>query len=150
MSLLGTVRRNNGYSLAPFTTLLNLDRLWNAPFEGAARESSEWVDSPSLDLHEDKDNYTVQIEVPGVDRNDIKISIDDNILTVAGERKAEKPVDGKEVHRQERFFGRFERQLRLPKVVAQAEVKATYTNGVLTITLPKAAEAKPREIQIAG
>ena len=149
MNVLGTTLRSNGYRLNPLETLLNLDSFW-APFESTARESSEWVDAPSLDLHETKDNYVVHLEIPGVDRKEIKISIDDGVLTVAGERRLEKPAEGTEVHRRERFQGRFERRLTLPRPIAQTQVSAAYVNGVLTITLPKAPEAKPREIEISG
>jgi len=149
MNILESTLRSNGYRLTPLETVLNLDSFW-APLGSTPRESSEWVDAPSLDLHETKDHYIVHLEIPGVDKKEIKISIEDGILTVAGERRLEKPAEGTEVHRRERFQGRFERRLTLPKPIDQARVSATYVNGVLAVTLPKAAEAKPREIEISG
>src|SRR5262245_56596817 len=120
MNLFTATRRDNGFGLAPFNSLLNLDRLLSAPFEAVVRDTAEWVDAPLLDLHENENNYVVKLEIPGVDRKDIKLEINDGVLTISGERKAEKVTDGTEVHRQERFYGRFERRLQVPKPITQA------------------------------
>ena len=148
MTLL-TQRRNGGYDLNPFESLLNLDRFFSGQ-SGANGEASEWVQSLPLDVSEDQDNYTVTVEVPGVENKDIKISIDDGVLHITGERTKTTASEGSQVHRQERYFGRFERRVALPKAVANANVTAALKNGILTVTLPKAPEAKPRVIDSAG
>jgi HSP20 family protein len=79
-------------------------------------------------------------------REDIEVSLQDGALVISGERKEEKVTEGTEVHRQERFYGRFSRALTLPSAVAGDKVKAQYKDGILTVTLPKAEEAKPKAI----
>jgi len=117
-----------------------LDRLFESPMTG-------WA--PALDVHEDKDNFTVKIEVPGLKRDDINVSLQDGALVISGERSEEKISEGTEVHRQERFYGKFQRALTLPTPVAADKVKAAYKDGVLTVTLPKAEEAKPKQIDVS-
>ena len=116
-----------------------LDRLFESPMTG-------WA--PALDVHEDKDNFTVKIEVPGLKRDDINVSLQDGALVISGERKTETIKDDVEVHRQERYFGRFSRALTLPTAVSGNQVKAAYKDGMLTVTLPKAEEAKPKQITV--
>jgi HSP20 family protein len=77
------------------------------------------------------------------------VSLQDGALVISGERKAEKVEDGVEIHRQERFYGKFQRALTLPAPVAADKVKAQYKDGVLTVTLPKAEEAKPKQIDVS-
>ena len=103
-----------------------------------------WV--PALDVQENKDNYTIRVEVPGLKREDIEVSLEDGELTISGERKTETPVEGTEVHRQERFYGKFSRTITLPVAVAADQVKAQYKDGILTVTLAKVEHAKPKQI----
>ncbi len=117
-----------------------LDRLFESPLTG-------WA--PALEVHEDKDNFTIRVEVPGLKREDIAVSLQDDALVISGERKEEKIHEGTEVHRQERFYGKFQRALTLPAPVAADKVKAAYQDGVLTVTLPKAEEAKPKQIDVS-
>ncbi|MGB7767996.1 MAG: Hsp20/alpha crystallin family protein [Verrucomicrobiia bacterium] len=117
-----------------------LDRLFESPLTG-------WA--PALEVHEDKDNFTIRVEVPGLKREDIAVSLQDDALVISGERKEEKINEGTEVHRQERFYGKFQRALTLPAPVAADKVKAAYQDGVLTVTLPKAEEAKPKQIDVS-
>jgi len=117
-----------------------LDRLFESPLTG-------WA--PALEVHEDKDNFTVRVELPGLNREDIGVSLQDSVLILSGERKEEKVSESTEVHRQERFYGKFQRALTLPAPVAADKVKATYKDGILTITLPKAEEAKPKHIAVS-
>jgi len=117
-----------------------LDRLFESPLTG-------WA--PALDVHEDKDNFTIRVEVPGLKREDIAVSLQDDALVISGERKGEKISEGTEVHRQECFYGKFQRALALPAPVAADKVKAVYKDGVLTVTLPKAEEAKPKQIDVS-
>jgi len=104
---------------------------------------------PSLDLYEDKDNLVVRVELPGMKKADIDVSLHDGTLTVSGERTLESPVKDTQTHRQERFYGRFQRAIALPVSIAQEQVKASYTDGILTVTLPKAEEAKPKQIEVS-
>ena len=110
-------------------------------------DSQCWA--PALDVHEDKDSFTIRAELPGLKREDIDVSLQDGALVISGERKEEKVSEGTEVHRRERFYGKFQRALTLPTPVAADKVKAAYKDGVLTVTLPKAEEAKPKQIDVS-
>jgi HSP20 family protein len=101
-----------------------------------------------MDVYEDLDNLVVRAEVPGMKKEDINISLEKDVLTVSGERRNEKMSEGSETSREERFFGRFTRSITLPKQVNANAVKATYKDGILTVTLPKAEEAKPKQIEV--
>jgi HSP20 family protein len=103
---------------------------------------------PALDLYEDNDGLVVKVELPGMKKEDIAISLEDGTLTVSGERKQDPRFDEATVCRCERVLGRFERRVSLPCKVDAGKIKAAYTDGVLTVTLPKAEEAKPRQIPI--
>jgi HSP20 family protein len=104
---------------------------------------------PALDVQEDKDSFTVRVELPGLKREDIEVSLKDGTLSIAGEGKTETPAEGTQVLRQERFFGKFSRVLNLPTPVAADKVKAQYKDGILTVTLAKVEEAKPKQIVIS-
>jgi len=126
-----------------------INRLFEAPFAEWTRGSdvlNAW--SPALDLYEDKDNLIVRAELPGLKKDEIDISLHDGTLVVSGERKNEKKYEGSETSREERFFGKFQRSVELPKAVDPNAVKATYKDGILTVTLPKTEDAKPRQITV--
>jgi HSP20 family protein len=126
-----------------------IDRLFESPLAELARTSqilSGWT--PALDLYEDKDNFVVKAELPGMKREDIEVSLHEGSLSISGERKSEEKHEGADVYRTERFFGRFQRTVALPTPVAADKVKAAYKEGVLTITLPKTEEAKPKQIEV--
>jgi len=126
-----------------------IDRLFEAPLAELARTSQLWSGwNPALDVFEDKENVTVRVELPGLKREDIQVSLHDNTLSVSGERKSERKHEDAEVYRAERFFGRFQRSVSLPTPVASDKVKAQYKDGILTITLPKTEEAKPKQISV--
>jgi HSP20 family protein len=103
---------------------------------------------PALDLHEDKDTLVVKVELPGMKKEDIEISLHDGCLSISGERKNEQKFEDAEVYRAERFVGRFQRTVTLPAPVAADKVKADYKDGVLTVTLPKTEEARPKQISV--
>jgi HSP20 family protein len=127
-----------------------IDRLFEAPLAELARTSqllSGWT--PALDMHEDKDNLYVRAELPGMKKDEIDLSLHDGCLSISGERKGESQFKDTEVYRAERFFGRFQRTVTLPTVVQADKVKAQYTDGILTVTLPKAEEAKPKQIDVS-
>ena len=127
----------------------DIDRLFESPLAEWARGSnllSGW--NPALDLYEDKDNLYVKVELPGMKREDIDVSLHEGSLSISGERKSEQKHEDAEVYRAERFFGRFQRTVTLPTPVAADKVKAQYKDGVLTITLPKTEAAKPKQIDV--
>ncbi len=104
--------------------------------------------TPALDVEEDDERFTLHVELPSVDPQDVEVSLEENVLTIAGERRFydERNADG--FRRIERHFGRFHRAVRLPDQVAADQVEANYRDGLLTITVPKAEESKPRRIQV--
>jgi HSP20 family protein len=106
-----------------------------------------WV--PALDLYDGKDHLTVKVELPGLKKEDIQISLQEGFLSISGERKVEVPKDATTSYRSERVLGRFQRTVNLPCQVDADKIKATYTDGILGITLPKAEEAKPKQIQVS-
>ena len=127
-----------------------LDRLFESPFAGLTNASqllSGWT--PALDVYEDKENFIVKAELPGMKNEDIDVSLHDGSLSISGERKSETKHEDAEVYRAERFFGRFQRTVTLPAPVAADKVKAQYKDGVLTVTLPKTEEAKPKQIDVS-
>jgi HSP20 family protein len=130
--------------VAGFGRLANLqdelDRLFESPLRA-------WA--PALDVREDKDSFVIRAELPGLKREDIEVSLQDGALVISGERTVEKVEEGVEVHRQERYYGKFQRALSLPEPVAADKVKADYKDGVLTVTLPKTEEAKPKKIDVS-
>jgi HSP20 family protein len=126
-----------------------IDRLFEAPLAGLAQTSqllSGWT--PALDVYEDKDNLYVRLELPGMKKEDIELSLHEGSLSISGERKGEDRYPGAEVYRAERFFGRFQRTVTLPAPVAPDKIKATYQDGILSVTLPKTEEAKPKQIEV--
>ena len=126
-----------------------IDRLFEAPLAELVR-SSQWFSgwTPPLDMHEDKDNIYVRVELPGMKKEDIDLSLHDGSLSISGERKTEEKHQEGEVYRAERFFGRFQRTVGLPTPVQNDKVRAQYKDGILTVTLPKAEEAKPKHIDV--
>ena len=127
-----------------------IDRLFESPLTELTRTSnllSGWT--PALDVHEDKNNFIVKAELPGMKREDIEVAWHNGTLSISGERKAESQQAEAEVYRAERFFGRFQRTVALPAAIAADQVKAAYKDGILTITLPKTEEAKPKQIDVS-
>src|SRR6185436_13852028 len=104
--------------------------------------------APPVDVYEDQHNITLKIEVPGIDENDINVSIENNTLTVHGERRFEKDEKEENFHRVERMYGSFTRSFSLPNTVDPEQVSAHYEKGVLKIRLAKKAEAKPKLIKV--
>ena len=125
-----------------------MDRLFDSSFGPVFRTPgsfSRWA--PALDVYQDKDQFTVVAEVPGLKKDDIELSLHGGVLTISGERKQDKK--GEEGYRNERFFGRFQRSVTLPTSVDGNKVKATYQDGILKVVLPKAEEAKPKQIDVS-
>ncbi|HEY6273578.1 MAG TPA: Hsp20/alpha crystallin family protein [Terriglobales bacterium] len=105
---------------------------------------------PPVDVYEDEHNLVLKMEIPGVHEEDLKVSLENNTLTVTGERKFEKEEKEENFHRIERRFGSFARTFRLPNTVDPEKVEADYDKGILKLTLAKRAEAKPKEIKVGA
>jgi len=126
-----------------------LDRFFESPLTELARGSQLFAGwTPALDVFEDKDNVIVKAELPGMKKEEIEVSLHDGTLSISGERKKENKFENAEVYRTERFVGRFQRSVALPSAVAADKVSAQYKDGILTITLPKTEEAKPKQIDV--
>jgi HSP20 family protein len=126
-----------------------LDPLFELPFwSNFGRQTqlfSGWT--PVLDLYENNNNLIAVIELPGMRKEDIEVSLHDGMLTIAGERQSH-TEEGHQAERSERYVGKFRRSISLPTRVDASKVNATYKDGILMITLPKAEEAKPKQIQV--
>ena len=105
--------------------------------------------SPALDLYESGDHFVAVVELPGMRKEDIEISLHDGTLTISGERKGASNNNGETAQRTERYVGTFRRSISLPTRVDANKVSATYQDGILKVTLPKAEEAKPKQIQVS-
>ena len=128
----------------------DLNSLFESPFWSGFRRPgqlfSDW--SPALDLYQNSDNVVAVVELSGMRREDIEISLHDGTLTISGERKRE-TSNGEKAERTERYIGKFRRSITLPTCVDATKVSATYRDGILTVTLPKAEEAKPKQIPVS-
>jgi HSP20 family protein len=134
-----------------FSTLQDrMNRLFNASFNSEGRDESLTTSSfaPAVDVYEDEHDITLKIEVPGIDEKDIDVRIENNTLTVHGERKIEKEEKEENYRRIERQYGSFTRTFTLPNTVDSDSVSATYEKGVLKVKLAKKAEAKPKQIKV--
>jgi HSP20 family protein len=109
-------------------------------------ENAVW--SPLTDISENKDNYTLKLDLPGIDKKDVKISYSDGQLHVSGERKLEKEEKDSKYHRVERSYGKYYRSFTLPEKIKDSGIDAEFKDGQLIITVPKSEEAKPKELEI--
>ena len=134
-----------------FATLQDrMNRLFRESLNEDGREEALLTSSfaPAVDVYEDEHNVTLKIEVPGINEKDIDVRIENNTLTVHGERKIEKEEKEENYRRVERQYGSFARTFTVPTTVDSEKVSATYDKGVLKIVLPKKAEAKPKQIKV--
>ena len=127
-----------------------LNRLFRESYAGEGKDESLTTSSfsPAVDVYEDEHQVTLKIEVPGIDEKDIDVRVENNTLTVHGERKIEKEEKEENYRRVERHYGSFTRTFNLPTTVDSEKVSANYDKGVLKIALPKKAEAKPKQIKV--
>ncbi|MEO0081044.1 MAG: Hsp20/alpha crystallin family protein [candidate division WOR-3 bacterium] len=136
----------------PFRDITSLrdemDRLFDSMLGRYPVERPEPFWSPAIDVEENKDNIIVRAELPGMKKDDIKVGITGDQLTISGERRHEAEEKGKTFHRIERCYGRFQRSLILPADIQADKAKASYKDGILELTLPKSEKAKVREITI--
>lgn len=109
--------------------------------------TADWM--PSVDISETDAAYLVKGEIPGVKKEDVKVTIQDGMLTIQGERKQEKEEKGKKFHRIERSYGSFARSFRVPDDTDESKVKAEFKDGMINVTLPKSAKAKAKAIEVS-
>ena len=142
----------------PFRDLLSLQDRMNRLFDESYRSTQrgttddEWALggswAPAVDIYEQGTDIVLKAELPGVDPKDVDIRLENNVLSLRGQRKLESEVKRESYHRVERSYGTFSRSFTLPTVVDQASIKAEFKDGLLRLTLPKREEAKPKQIQI--
>lgn len=140
----------------PFRDLMTLqermNRMFDESFRGARAAGDDWALggswAPAVDIYEREGNIVLKAELPGIDSKDVDIRLENNVLTLRGERKYDNEVKQESYHRVERAYGSFSRSFTLPSVVDQEKIKAEYKDGILELTLPKREEAKPKQISI--
>ncbi|UCG31535.1 MAG: Hsp20/alpha crystallin family protein [candidate division WOR-3 bacterium] len=135
----------------PFRELVSMrddmDRFFDT-FFGSSQGDLENYWKPAIDIEESNGNLMVRAEIPGISKEDIKVSVQDDMLMISGERTRENEKKDKTFHRIERCYGQFRRMIRLPATVDAEKVKATYKDGVLHVTLPKPESLKPKQIDV--
>jgi HSP20 family protein len=148
-------RRDDAYSEGPpaFGGLQRLNRMLDEAFGGwpsmqGGSLTSAWI--PACDVCEDRDSVTISVELPGVRPEDVKLTVENNVLTVRGEKKEETRSDQEQARRTERTYGWFERAFVLPISVDPEQIEARYDNGILRVMIRKAERAKPREIPVTA
>lgn len=139
----------------PFRDLRSLqdemNRLFSSSFPRLSNQeemSAGW--SPSVDIYESENKIVLEAELPGMKREDFDLSIENNVITLKGERRFEKKDERDNYHRVERAYGSFTRSFNLPRTVLTDDIKAEFKNGVLSVVLPKKEEAKARKIEVSG
>lgn len=123
-----------------------LGDLWSSPVSTEEVSTRRW--SPAVDIRETDEALILTAELPGLTKEDVQITLENQVLTLSGERKFEKEAKGENFHRIERSYGAFTRAFTLPTHVKTEKVDASFEHGVLTVTLPKMEESKPRRISI--
>lgn len=142
----------------PAKELLNVEKEFNKLLNSFGRgfgfrdseddfENAVW--SPLTDIAEDNDKYELSMDIPGVDKKDVKISFKNGALIVSGERKHESENKSSKYHRIERAYGKYYREFQLPDKIVEDKIEAKFKDGTLLVTIPKAEEAKPKEIAIS-
>jgi HSP20 family protein len=138
--------------LEPFRGLSNLqdqfNRLFNESFRDPGQESALTTWAPAVDIYETPNELVVKADLPDVNDKDIDVRVENNLLTIHGERKFEKSVSEENFLRVERAYGSFSRSFSLPNTLNADAIAAEYKNGVLTVTLPKREETKPRQVKV--
>jgi HSP20 family protein len=138
--------------LEPFHGLANLhdqfNRIFNDSIRNYSGESAVTTWAPAVDIYETPNELVVKADLPDVEENDIDVRVENNLLTIRGERKLEKSVSEENYLRVERTYGSFSRSFSLPNTVNPEAIAAEYKNGLLTVTLPKREESRPRQVKV--
>ncbi len=144
---MGIVRYNPLNELRAMQEQMNrlLDLAWNRQ---QGEEMREGVWQPQVDIYEDAEAVVIKAELPGMEEKDIEVKIENSTLILKGERKHDQEIQKENYHRIERFYGTFQRSFSLPHTVDQEKIKASCDKGVLTITLPKKEDTKPKQIKV--
>ncbi len=108
--------------------------------------AGDW--SPRVDIVENDNEFVIKAEIPEVKKEDVKVTVDNGVLTISGERKQEKEEKGKKFHRVERYYGSFTRSFTLPEAIDDTKIKAGFKDGMLNLEIPKTAKAKPKAIEV--
>lgn len=144
--MLNIVRREPRYGWGLLNLKGEMNRMFHNFFDEYDQRENCWA--PSVDIAEDKDKLMLTAELPGVDKKDVKISIQNNVLIIEGEKKQQSEKKEDDYYRSERFYGKFCRSFTLPSELDSEKIDADYSNGVLTVTLPKSEMVKPHQIEI--
>lgn len=141
------------FPVDPFREIMSireeLDRLFNALATGrTTREGRETLWLPAVDVEETDDAIIVRAEIPGMDKDQIKVTITDDSVVISGERKEERKEESKDFHHREIYYGKFYRAVRLPVDVDREKARASYRQGILEIFLPKSEKVKPKTIEV--
>jgi len=150
------IRWNPSRELSTFPTdILNMQReinkMFNSLFRGDVQDEGNLIPSvwtPAVDVAEHENQYIVKVELPGVAKDDVKITMQEDVLTIRGEKKQETETKDSNFHRVERSYGSFQRSFSLPTRVKNETIEASYKDGILTVALPKAEEAKLKQIEV--
>ena len=129
-------------------SLNNVDSVFDDFFNRNVFQPTETHISPRINVEENDNEWLISAELPGVEKEDVKVNFQDSILTISGEKKFEKEDKNKNYHRIERSYGKFSRSLNINSAVLQDKIDASYKDGILNISLPKAEEAKPKLIDV--
>ncbi|HTR47315.1 MAG TPA: Hsp20/alpha crystallin family protein [Verrucomicrobiae bacterium] len=136
----------------PFSNLATwqdqVNRMFEAAFPGRGDNSALTTWAPSVDIYETENELVLKADLPDVNEKDIDIRVENNMLTIHGERKFEQKVKEENYLRIERTYGSFSRSFSLPNTISTESIKAEYKNGVLTVEMPKRAESKPKQVKI--
>jgi len=134
----------------PFGALDEMERMMDemlrtSPFR---RVDGEVAWAPALEVYEKDDQFFIKAEIPGMKKEDIKVTVTEDALSITGERKSESEVNEEQYYRREMSYGSFSRQLILPSTVDKSKIDAKYENGILELTLPKIPEPKPKQVEV--
>lgn len=141
------VRWNPGRNI--FSLKSDMDRLFDNFFSDKTSQLQSYSDlTPIVDVEETEQEFLISAEIPGINKDDIKITFENNYLTISGEKKSEKDLKEENFHHSERSYGKFSRTLAIPAGVMLDKIEAEYAQGVLNIKIPKAEEAKPKQIEV--
>lgn len=142
----------------PFREMEDISRRMSSLFEGNPRRRSELTNgeenitvpewAPLVDVIEDDKEYLIKVELPEVQKDDVKVTVENGTLTISGERKTEKEQKGRRFHRLERYYGRFERTFGIPDDAEQDNVNAEFKDGVLRVRLAKSEKSRPKQIEV--
>ena len=130
-------------------TSRGMNRFFNEPLFKCFGDEGCLAWSPVVDIYNEDEKLIVKAEVPGLDKNDIDIRVENGVLTITGEKKREHEIEEENAYRLERCYGKFSRSFSLPLAIDAKKIEASYKDGILEVTLPKAEESKPKRITIS-